>query len=76
MNAVELTNVDSRVHFLEQSIVAGVANASTATTDTAQDDASALTGTVPGDSGTVSHSSAAGYLRNRRNNQGNQPNRN
>ena len=76
VSAVELTTVNSRVQALEQAIVAGVANASTASTDTAQDDASALTPSLQPPSGAASQGSVSGYLWNRRNNQGNHPGRN
>jgi hypothetical protein len=65
-------SVNNRVRFLEQAIVARVANASAAPTDTARDDASELTGSANMATGSATAGAAGSYLRSRRTNQGNQ----
>ena len=72
VNSVGLTSVDNRVRFLEQAIVAGVDNASTATNDNTRDDTSELSGSANTATGSTTEGAAGSYLRNRRSNQGNQ----
>ena len=68
VNAVATETLEERIRNMERAVIAGVSNASGATTDSG-DNASSITGNHSVLSNNTGTSSATGYLRQRRNNQ-------